>query len=154
MKNSDVTLNDDGSVTVRPNEDEKNKAKKFADTRQTLAHAAKSVKCGMLSGGVTSVHAIYKGRALAIGVIALEFEEFWNKFRRRFPGTYWGYAIYGWDEESNIGRAVFVVLGPDDESLFSLIDEFGWLNGIYAVLDAFIETQDSFSGEPHPDDEF
>ena len=86
---------------------------------------------------------------------ALKLDEFWHKFRRRFPGTYWGYANYGTDEENCIGRAVFVVLGPGDRSFAGSIDEFGWFegDGEEAILDAFIETQDSFSGEPHPHDQ-
>ena len=86
---------------------------------------------------------------------ALKLDEFWHKFRRRFSGTYWGYANYGTDEQDCIGRAVFVVFGPEDRSFISLIDEFGWFQsgGEEAVLDAFIETQESFSGEPHPEDE-
>ncbi len=143
------------SKTITLNEEEINIAEKFADTRQTLADAAKACVCGILWGGVSSVHAEYKKRAPAIGVPALKLEEFWHKFRRRFPGTYWGYANYGTDEQVSIGRAVFVVLRPEDKSLFSLIDKFGWFQsgGEDAVLDAFIETQDSFSGEPHPEDE-
>jgi len=143
------------SKTITLNEEEINIAEKFADTRQTLADAAKACVCGILWGGVSSVHAEYKKRAPAIGVPALKLEEFWHKFRRRFHGTYWGYANYGTDEQVSIGRAVFVVLRPEDKSLFSLIDKFGWFQsgGEDAVLDAFIETQDSFSGEPHPEDE-
>ena len=143
------------SKTVTLNEEEINMAEKFADTRQTLADAANACVCGLLCGGVSSVHVGYKKRALAIGMPALELEEFWHKFRRRFPGTYWGWANHGTDEEDCIGRAVFVVLGPEDKSLVSLIDKFGWFQsgGKDAILDAFIETQDSFSGEPHPEDE-
>ncbi len=143
------------SKTVTLNEEEINMAEKFADTRQTLADAANACVCGILWGGVSSVHAEYKKRAPAIGVPALKLEEFWHKFRRRFPGTYWGHANYGTDEQVSIGRAVFVVLRPEDKWLFSLIDKFGWFQsgGEDAVLDAFIETQDSFSGEPHPEDE-
>ncbi len=139
-------------ITIKLNEDELNVIEKFADTRQTLADATETCVCALLCGGVPSVHAGYEKRALAIGVPALELEEFWHRFRRRFPGTYWGWANHGTDEEVCIGRAVFVVVGPEDKSLVSLIDKFGWL-GEKAVLDAFIETQDSFSGEPHPDDE-
>ena len=142
-------------ITIKLNEDELNVIEKFADTRQTLADATEDCVCGLLCGGVFQVHAGYKERALAIGVLALELEEFWHRFRRRFPGTYWGYANYGTDEQDCIGRAVFVVLGPKNKSLVSLIDKFGWFQsgGENAVLDAFIETQDSFSGEPHPEDE-
>ncbi len=130
-------------------------AEKFADTRQTLADATEACVCGILWGGVSSVHAEYKKRALAIGMLALELEEFWHRFRRRFPGTSWGSANYAPGECISIRRAVFVVLGPEDKSLISLIDKFGWFQsgGEDAVLDAFIETQDSFSGEPHPEDE-
>ncbi len=155
MKNSDITPIGDGSVSIRLNEDELIFAEEFADTRRSLAEAAEACVCGLLCGQVSSVHAGYEKRALAIGVPALELEEFWHKFRRRFSGTYWAWANYGTDEEDCIGRAVFVVLGPEDKSLFSLIDKFGWFQsgGEDAVLDAFIETQDSFSGEPHPEDE-
>jgi hypothetical protein len=50
---------------------------------------------------------------------------------------------------------VNVVLGPEDKSLASLIDKFGEFGGYRydAVLDAFIEKQDSFSVKPHPEDE-
>ncbi len=149
------TPNDDGSVTIRLNEEELNVAMKFADSRRTLADATEACVCALLCGGVPSVHAGYKKRALAIGMLALELEEFWHRFRRRFPGTHWGWANHGTDDEVCIGRAVFVVLSPEDKSLVSLIDKFGWLQsgGENAVLDAFIETQDSFSGEPHPEDE-
>ncbi len=155
MKNSDITPNDDGSVSIRLNEDEMMLAEEFADTRQALRDAAKDCACGILCGNVHSLHERYEKRALAIGMLALEVEEFWHRIRRRFPGTYWGYANYGTDEQDCIGRAVFVVLGPEDKSLISLIDKFGWFQsgGEDAVLDAFIETQDSFSGEPHPEDE-
>jgi hypothetical protein len=155
MSKPDMTPNDDASVTINLNEEETNIAMKFADSRQTLADAAKACVCGILCGDVSSVHEVYKTRALAIGMPALKLEDFWHKFRRRFPGTYWGYANYGTDEENCVGRAVFVVLGPGDRSFISLIDEFGWFRsgGEDAVLDAFIETQDSFSGEPHPEDE-
>ena len=152
MSKPDMTPNDDASVTINLNEEETNIAMKFADSRQTLADAAKACVCGILCGDVSSVHEVYKTRALAIGMPALKLEDFWHKFRRRFPGTYWGYANYGTDEENCAGRAVFVVLGPGDRSFISLIDEFGWFQsgGEEAVLDAFIETQESFSGEPHP----
>lgn len=155
MIKTDITPNGDGSVSVRLNEDEISLCEKFADTRRTLADAAEACVCGLLCGNVFAVHAGYEKRALAIGISALEPEEFWHKFRRRFPGTYWGYANYGTDEQDCIGRAVFVVLGPEDKSLASLIDKFGWFesDGHDAVLDAFIKTQDSFSGEPHPEDE-
>ncbi len=155
MIKTDITPNDDASVTIRLNEDELNMIEKFADTRRTLADATEACVCGLLCGNVSSVHAGYEKRALAIGMPALELEEFWHKFRRRFPGTNWNYANYGTDEQYCIGRAVFVVLGPEDKSLVSLIDKFGWFQsgGEDAVLDAFIETQDSFSGEPHPEDE-
>ncbi len=155
MIKTDITPNDDASVTIRLNENELNMIEKIADTRRTLADAVEACVCGLLCGGVSSVHAGYEKRALAIGMLALEVEEFWHRIRRRFPGTYWGYANYGTDEQDCIGRAVFVVLGPEDKSLISLIDKFGWFQsgGEDAVLDAFIETQDSFSGEPHPEDE-
>ncbi len=155
MIKTDITPNDDASVTITLNEDEINMIEKFADTRRTLADAAEACVCGLLCGEVSSVHVGYKKRALAIGMLALELEEFWHRFRRRFPGTYWGWANHGTDEEVCIGRAVFVVLGPEDKSLVSLIDKFGWFQsgGEDAILDAFIETQDSFSGEPHPEDE-
>ncbi len=140
------------SKTVTLNEEEPNMIEKFADTRQTLADAANACVCGILWGGVSSVHAEYKKRALAIGMSALDIEEFWHRFRRRFPGTSWGFANAASDEELSICNAVFVFLGPEDKSLISQIDKFGRFPGV-AVIDAFIETQDSFSGEPHPEDE-
>ncbi len=152
MIKTDITPNDDASVTIRLNEEEINMAEKFADTRQTLADAAKACVCGILWGGVSSVHWEYKMRALAIGMLALELDEFWHRFRRRFPRTYWGFANAASDEQLSICNAVFVFLGPEDKSLISQIDKFGRFPGV-AVIDAFIETQDSFSGEPHPGDE-
>ena len=154
-ESDNITPNNDAGLTVMLNEEETNIALKFAESRQILTDAAIACVCGQLPGSVPSVHTIYKKRALVIGMPALKLDEFWHKFRRRFPGTYWGYANYGTDEQDCIGRAVFVVLGPEDRSFISLIDEFGWFQsgGEEAVLDAFIETQESFSGEPHPEDE-
>ena len=157
MIKTDITPNDDASVTIRLNEEEPNMIEKFADTRQTLADATEARVCGILWGGVSSVHWEYKIRALAIGMLALELDEFWHRFRRRFPGTDWGFAIAAPEEQGSIDQgdvdyAVFVFLGPEDKSLISQIDKFGRFPGD-AVIDAFIETQDSFSGEPHPGDE-
>ncbi len=152
MIKTDITPNDDASVTIRLNEEEPNMIEKFADTRQTLADATEVCVCGILWGGVSSVHWEYKMRALAIGMLALDIEQFWHRFRRRFPGTSWGFANSAPEEQVTIVRAVFVVLGPEDKSLISQIDKFGWFQSD-AVIDAFIETQDSFSGEPHPEDE-
>jgi hypothetical protein len=49
------------------------------------------------------------------------------------------------------GPAVFVSLRPNDTALASLIDVRGWF-GRNEVLDAFIEEQDTLSGESHPED--
>jgi len=155
MKNSDITPNDEGSVGVRLNEDEINLCRKFVDMWSALRATEKDCLTGVLYGGVDSLHATYVKRVEETGVSALEIDVFWHKFRRRFPGTFWGYANFGTDEQDCIGRAVNVVLGPEDKSLASLIDKFGEFgsDGYVAVLDAFIEMQDSFSGEPHPEDE-
>lgn len=123
----------------------KNTRQRKRNTSSMTAISDRSL-CVILSGGVPSVHERYKMRALEMGASALEPEEFWNKFRRRYPGTCWGWANCGTDDYYCIGRVVFVGLGPDDRSLQS--------GGEDAVLDAFIETQDSFSGEPHSLDEF
>jgi hypothetical protein len=152
---TDITQNEDGSVSIRLNEDKISICEKFADTRQVLRETANDCICGVLYGDVGSLHATYVERREETGVSALEIDMFWHKFRRRFPGTYWGYTNYGTEEEPCTGRAVFVVLGLEDKSLASSINKFGWFvnDGYDAVLDAFIKTQDSFSGEPHPEDE-
>ena len=90
MSKTDITPNDDASVTITLNEDEINTIEKFTDSRRTLADATEDCVSGLLCGDVSSVQKRYEKRALAIGVLALELEEFWHKFRRRFPGTYWG----------------------------------------------------------------
>ena len=111
---------------------------------------------GSLCGSVDAVYSDYQEKAREMGKVVLELEDFWNRFRRRFPGSYWSYKHFGTAEQGYIGRAVFVWLRPTDTSLAGKIDEWGWFRGEGhdAVLEAFIQAQEFFSGMPHPEDEF
>jgi len=111
---------------------------------------------GIFYTSVSSVHSSYQSRAREAGKVVLEIEDFWNKFRRRFPGSYWGHAEFGHDDEKNLGRAVFVCLRPTDSTLAAerYDDGFFTSEAEDAILDAFIQEQDTLSGEPHLEDEF
>ena len=108
---------------------------------------------GIIWLSVSGLHSYYQRRARETGKTMLEIEDFWNKFRRRFPGSYWGHAEFGPDDEKNLGRAVFVCLRPTDASLASKIDGLGFFTseGHDAVMEAFIRAQETLTGEPHPD---
>ena len=115
---------------------------------------AEDCAVGILCGSVGSVYSRYQEKARETGKAILELEDFWNRFRRCFPGSCWAWANYGTDDEDSIGRAVNVSLRPTDTSLANEIDEWGWFSteGRDAVLEAFVEAQDTLSGEPHPDE--
>ena len=110
----------------------------------------------ILCGSVDAVYSGYQKKVRETGKEVLELKDFWNRFRRRFPGSHWSYKDYGSGEQDCIGRAVIVGLRPTDTSLADKIDEWGWLRGEGhdAVLEAFIQAQEFFSGMPHPGDEF
>ncbi len=110
---------------------------------------------GILSGSVGGVYSNYQEKARETGKAVLELEDFWNRFRRRFPDSDWSYENYGSAEDYCVGRAVLVRLRPTDISLAGKIDDWGWftVEGHDAVLEAFIQTQEFFSGAPHPRDD-
>ena len=95
---------------------------------------------GILCGSVGAVYSSYQKKARETGKAELAAEDFWNRFRRHFPGSDWVWANYGTAEESCVGRAVFVGLRTTDTSLGGKIDKWGWFTseGHDAVLEAFI----------------
>lgn len=109
---------------------------------------------GIIWMSVSGVHRSYQSRAREAGKVVLEIEDFWNKFRRRFPGSDWGWAKWGTDDEYNIGRAVYVRLRPTDTTLAAARyeDRFFTPEGHDAVLDAFIAEQEIISAEPFPEE--
>ena len=104
-----------------------------------------------------SLHWHYQKQAEKTGKAILDFDAFWNKFRRRFPGTSWGWGDHGpgYPEYNCIGRVTFLCLQPDDNELAETIDSWGWFNdrGVDLVTDNFIAVQDALSAEPHVSDE-
>ena len=54
---------------------------------------------GIIWASVSSVYSSYQSRAREAGKVVLGIEDFWNRFRRRFPGSHWGWAKYGNDPE-------------------------------------------------------
>jgi hypothetical protein len=108
---------------------------------------------GIIWTRVYNFHRGYQSRAREAGKVVLEIEDFWNKFRRRYPGSWEGHAEFGPDDEKNLGRAVFVGLRATDTALAAKIgDGFFTSDGQNGVLDAFIQEQDTLSGEPLEDD--
>jgi len=106
---------------------------------------------------VSSVHSRYQSRAREAGKVVLEIEDFWNKFRRRFPGSHEGQEPYYPSLQTRgCGLVVFVRLRPSDTDLAAECACDGLLTseGCDAVLDAFIQEQDTLSGEPHLEDDF
>jgi hypothetical protein len=110
---------------------------------------------GIIWMSVSGVHSFYQSRAGEAGKVVLEIEDFWNKFRRRFPGSDWGWEKWGTDDEYNIGRAVYVRLRPTDSDLAAerYDDGFFTSEGHDAVLDAFIRDQGLFPAAPYPGDD-
>ena len=108
---------------------------------------------GILCGSVGAVYSSYQEKARDAGKAELAAEDFWNRFRRRFPGSDWMWANYGTADESCVGRAVSVRLRPTDTTLANEIGEWGWFTseGYDAVLGNFIQAQETLSGEPHPE---
>ena len=109
---------------------------------------------GIIWLSVSGLHSYYQRRARETGKTMLEIEDFWNKFRRRFPGSYWGHAEFGPDDEKNLGRAVFVCLRPTDSTLAAerYDDGFFTSEAEDAILDAFIGEQETLSAEPYPEE--
>ena len=107
---------------------------------------------GIFCGSVGAVYSSYQEKARDAGKAELDAEDFWNKFRHRFPGSDWMWANYGTADESCVGRAVSVRLCPTDTNLANEIDEWGWFTseGYDAVLGNFIQAQETLSGQPHP----
>ena len=104
---------------------------------------------------VSSVHSRYQSRAREAGKVVLEIEDFWSKFRRRFPGSHEGQEpYYPSIQTRGCGSVVFVRLRPSDSDLAAECASDGLLTseGCDVVLDAFIEAQDLFPVSPYPGD--
>ena len=107
---------------------------------------------GTLYGSVSDLHLAYLDKAREKGKTVLGFEDFWNKFRHRFPGSSKGNESYYPELGDTKGSpVVFVNFRPSDTALASLIDERGWLERD-EVLDAFIRDQETLSRKPYLED--
>lgn len=125
----------------------------FIQAQDTLQNDGIKDYCvvGTLAGSVSELQSSYQEKARKMGKRVLEREDFWNRFRRRFPGSAQGIAVYeGGYGDIGSGPAVFVHLRTTDTALASLIGQGAWFE-CDAVLDAFIREQDTYSGEPHPE---
>ncbi|MDH3581495.1 MAG: hypothetical protein OEM91_12835 [Hyphomicrobiales bacterium] len=115
-------------------------------------------KNAFFRGSLDHVYSLYRNRARDAGKTVLDLANFWHRFCRCFPGTgrisgkhwppvhvpdYFSYEL-----------AINVRFKSTDTALTGKIDKLGWFTseGEAAVLDAFIEEQDTLSGEPHPED--
>ncbi len=107
---------------------------------------------GTLYGSVSDLHLAYLDNAREKGKTVFGFEDFWNKFRHRFPGSSKGNESYYPELGDTKGSpVVFVNFRPSDTALASLIDERGWLERD-EVLDAFIRDQETLSRKPYLED--
>lgn len=110
---------------------------------------------GIIYTCLPSVHSRYQSRAREAGKVVLEIEDFWNKFRRRFPGSREGQEpYYPSIQTRGCGTVVFVGLRPTDSDLAAECACDGLLTSEaeVAILDAFIEGQDLFPSAPYPGD--
>ena len=150
MKFSDISPLGNGIFHISPSEDKPNVREELADTQRIQADESESYDVSLIMGSKGSIYDFYDGLARASEVPTLEFDEFWNRFERRFPGTYFGRPNFTTNARNTLGPCVFVMLGPKDKSLANLIDTDGTFSheGSDAILYAIIETQDSLSGEP------
>ena len=67
---------------------------------------------GIIWLSVSGLHSYYQRRARETGKTMLEIEDFWNKFRRRFPGSYWGHAEFGPDDEKILAALCLFAFAP------------------------------------------
>ncbi len=72
----------------------------------------KDCAAGIIWASVSSVHSKYQSQAREAGKVVLEIEDFWNKFRRRFPGSYWGHAEFGPDDEKILAARCLFAFAP------------------------------------------
>lgn len=103
-----------------------------------------------ISGTEIDLHNRYQAIAKEIGAEVLNFDIFWNKFRRCYPKSHCAWFSF----YEQIRYEVCVMLQDDDLYLVSQTDDHGRFTdkGRDAVLERFVGEQDNLSGEPHPND--